>query len=61
MELTHSQPRWRKSSQSATQGNCVEVAELPDVVMIRDSKDPDGPKLTVSRQGFRELIKSLCA
>jgi hypothetical protein len=37
---------WRKSSHSGSQGNCVEVAaNLPGVVAVRDSKDPDGPKL----------------
>jgi len=36
---------WRKSSRSGS-GNCVEVAgNLPGVVAVRDSKDPDGPVL----------------
>jgi hypothetical protein len=38
---------WHKSSWSGNNGgNCVEVAaNLPDVVAVRDSKDPAGPKL----------------
>jgi len=38
---------WRKSSYSGTSGgNCVEVARaLPAAVAVRDSKDPEGPKL----------------
>lgn len=38
---------WRKSRRSGDSGgNCVEVAtNLPDVVAVRDSKDPTGPAL----------------
>ncbi|MGW0778227.1 DUF397 domain-containing protein [Streptomyces sp. NPDC002835] len=38
---------WRKSTYSdASDNQCLEVADgHPDVVPVRDSKDPDGPKL----------------
>jgi Domain of unknown function (DUF397) len=37
---------WRKSARSNNGGACVEVARnLPGVVAVRDSKDPDGPVL----------------
>jgi hypothetical protein len=40
-------PIWHKSSRSGNGGNCVEVAmNLRDStghVLLRDSKDPDGP------------------
>jgi len=37
---------WIKSSLSFSNGNCVEVAGLPDGgVGVRDSKDPSGPVL----------------
>lgn len=41
---------WRKASYSSTNGgNCVEVAgNLPGIVAVRDSKDPDGPVLAFS-------------
>ena len=41
-----SAPRWTKSSLSYSNGDCVEVADLPDGhIGVRDSKDPDGPVL----------------
>jgi Domain of unknown function (DUF397) len=38
--------RWVRSSLSFANGDCVEVARLPDGrVAVRDSKDPAGPVL----------------
>jgi hypothetical protein len=34
-----------KSSRSSGDGQCVEMADLGDVVAVRDSKDPNGPVL----------------
>ena len=41
---------WRKASYSTNNGGaCVEIAaNLPGVVAVRDSKDPDGPVLGFS-------------
>lgn len=33
---------WRKSSFSAADENCVEVAHAPAAFLVRDSKDPEG-------------------
>jgi len=45
---------WRKSSHSGTTGGeCVEVASVAPAVAVRDSKDPDGPKLTFTAVAWR--------
>jgi Domain of unknown function (DUF397) len=48
---------WRKASYSSNNGNCVEVARnLPGVVAVRDSKDPDGPALVFAAGAWRAFI-----
>ncbi|MFB4305205.1 DUF397 domain-containing protein [Actinomadura sp. GTD37] len=45
---------WRKASRSGHEGgNCVEVAGVARVVAVRDSKDPDGPKLAFTSAAWR--------
>jgi hypothetical protein len=36
---------WIKSSLSFSNSNCVEVADGGSTVLVRDSKNPDGPVL----------------
>lgn len=51
---------WQRSSYSGTQGNCVEVAvNLPGLVAVRDSKDPEGPRLVVRAEEWRRLVTAL--
>jgi hypothetical protein len=50
---------WHKSSYSGSQANCVEAASIPDAVAVRDSKDPDGPRLVVSPAGWRSFTASV--
>jgi hypothetical protein len=48
--------RWRKSSYSNSFANCVEAMLLPDGdVLLRDSKNPDGPVLTFTRTEWEAL------
>lgn len=49
-----SKAAWRKSSLSGSGNNCVEVADnLSGVVAVRDSKDPHGPALVFTPDGWR--------
>ncbi|MEU6034704.1 DUF397 domain-containing protein [Actinomadura sp. NPDC047616] len=51
---------WRKSSHSGdTGGDCVEVASRDMVVAVRDSKDPEGPKLIVRADGWRAFAQQV--
>ena len=57
-----SRAEWRKSSYSSQSGNCVEVARnLPGPVAVRDSKEPDGARLVVSRETWQAFLLALRA
>lgn len=46
--------RWRKSTYSSSNGgNCAEVAGAPGAVLVRDSKNPDGPRLAFGPDTWR--------
>ncbi|WP_431935148.1 DUF397 domain-containing protein [Micromonospora sp. RP3T] len=49
---------WKKSTRSGTSGgDCVEVAaNLPGVVLVRDTKDRDGGTLHVTPSSWRSFI-----
>ncbi|MCP2343688.1 hypothetical protein FHU30_009087 [Actinomadura rupiterrae] len=53
---------WRKSSRSDHQGGqCIEVAALVPMVAMRDSKDPDGPRLILAPTEWRSLAQRIQA
>ncbi|TSB17624.1 DUF397 domain-containing protein [Streptomyces benahoarensis] len=57
--------RWFKSSYSNNGGDCIEVAAVlvasRGVVPVRDSKDPDGPRLSVPATAFASFVAGVKA
>jgi predicted secreted Zn-dependent protease len=47
---------WRKSTRSGAAGHCVEVAETPAAVYVRDSKDVAGPVLRFAAHDWARFI-----
>ncbi|QFG22652.1 DUF397 domain-containing protein [Actinomadura sp. WMMB 499] len=53
-------PAWRKASRSTNNGGaCVELASFSEAVALRDSKDPEGPKIIVNRRDFASLLNRI--
>jgi hypothetical protein len=52
--------RWRKSTYSGANENCVEVALAP-VVRIRDTKDRPGGTLAISTRSWDALVRGFNA
>ncbi|GAA1915701.1 DUF397 domain-containing protein [Streptomyces sodiiphilus] len=52
-----STPEWFKSSYSSNDGpECVEVAAVPGVVRVRDSKDAHGPQLAFGVDAWSDFL-----
>ncbi|MFE1292654.1 DUF397 domain-containing protein [Streptomyces sp. NPDC058751] len=50
---------WIRSSYSTPDGpDCVEVAARPDGILVRDSKDPDGPRLALTPAAWAAFLSS---
>ena len=63
MDADLSRADWRKSTRSnGSGGNCVEVARnLPGIVAVRDSKNPHGPALIVTRDDWASFLTRMRA
>ena len=63
--MADTQPIWRTSTRSGNGGNCVEVAAnlvaATGAVLVRDSKDPSGPVLTVPATGWTSFLTAVHA
>lgn len=54
------QADWRKSTYSANGSTCVEVARnVPGLVAVRDSKDPEGPKLVFAPEEWQAFAAGI--
>ncbi|MER5200619.1 DUF397 domain-containing protein [Streptomyces sp. NPDC002755] len=48
---------WRKSTYSGGEGGeCLEVAVCPRAIHVRDSKNPDGPRLSLATGAWAEFL-----
>jgi hypothetical protein len=54
----HENLNWRKATLSLNHGACAEVANGRGIVMMRDSKDPQGPVLEYSGNSWRFFVAS---
>ena len=51
--------RWRKSSRSNQEGQCIEVAFTVHLVGVRDSKNISGGSLLVSPKAWEMLVVNI--
>ncbi|MFE9097805.1 DUF397 domain-containing protein [Streptomyces sp. NPDC007264] len=52
-----SDSEWIKSSYSTAEGpDCVEVAAAPDRILVRDSKNPHGPRLALTPTAWADFL-----
>ena len=56
MDTTSTSPTWIKSSLSFSNGQCVEVAGDGATVLVRDSKNPGGPRLRFTRAEWQAFL-----
>ncbi|HYZ08210.1 MAG TPA: DUF397 domain-containing protein [Pseudonocardiaceae bacterium] len=50
---------WCTSSYTGTSGNCVEVALADGTVLVRDTKDREGPVLAVPAAAWRAFLADI--
>ncbi|MFJ8475611.1 DUF397 domain-containing protein [Kitasatospora sp. NPDC094011] len=58
--LDLSSAHWVKSSHSSDGGQCIEVAPgFPNVMPVRDSKDPSGPALVFAAAAWQSFVAAV--
>lgn len=56
-----SRAAWRTSRRSGSNNNCVEVAGLPGVVAVRDSKNREAGALVFGSAAWRRAVAAVKA
>ncbi|MGW3119599.1 DUF397 domain-containing protein [Streptomyces sp. NPDC001107] len=53
---------WRKSSYSQGGSDCLEITDAhPGVVPVRDSENPDGPKLALGTEAWAAFVEGVAS
>ena len=52
------EPQWRMANR-CDGGQCVEIGVLNDTVLIRNSADQDGGRLSLSRDEWQEFVTGI--
>ncbi|HEV8559396.1 MAG TPA: DUF397 domain-containing protein [Actinophytocola sp.] len=56
---TLARPQWRISSYSSAGENCVEVAPVPDRVLVRDTKQREGSVIEFNRPVWTRFVSEV--
>jgi hypothetical protein len=59
MQASALEANWFKSSFSGPNGDCVEAAELPDGIAVRNSRFPDGPALLFTESEWDAFLRGV--
>ncbi|MFI7540041.1 DUF397 domain-containing protein [Actinoplanes sp. NPDC049599] len=60
MQTDRSQATWRRSARCVSDHHCVEIADLGELVGLRNSQVPDA-SLAISRPAWRHLVAGIKA
>ena len=60
MDTISASPDWRRSTRCSS-GACVEVANVGETFVFRDSKDPSGPVLTFTKDEWDAFVAGVRA
>ncbi|MFI1192724.1 DUF397 domain-containing protein [Micromonospora sp. NPDC020750] len=52
---------WKKSTRSGSSGSCVEVGDNLPQIMVRDSKDQQGPVLCFAAEQWTRFLQGIRA